>query len=119
MEVSLMRNLMVYPGVIWERHTYNITHLSPKEYAEAQPGHLLFAKCVPSHDVIGGEPIAISGANSRADTDQKIPNITLPDPGFEPRTSERCRTVHEIQLRHRDNQNGKGTYINRQISACG
>ncbi|KAG6451374.1 hypothetical protein O3G_MSEX007128 [Manduca sexta] len=53
--------------------THFITHLSPKKYAEAQPGHQLFAKCAPSHDVIGGEPIAILGLNSRlrADTEQK------------------------------------------------
>ncbi|KAG6456991.1 hypothetical protein O3G_MSEX010057 [Manduca sexta] len=54
-------------------------------------------------NVINCEPIAISGTNSRlrADTKQKNPNITLPDPGFEPRSAERCRTAHAIQLRHR------------------
>ncbi|KAG6464233.1 hypothetical protein O3G_MSEX014374 [Manduca sexta] len=70
---------------------FAITHtpsriLSPKGYAKVQPGHQLFAKCVPSQDVIGGEPIAISGTNSRlwTDIEQKNPIITLPDPGFEP-----------------------------------
>ncbi|KAG6460349.1 hypothetical protein O3G_MSEX011921 [Manduca sexta] len=84
-------------------HIYTQHHeIYPRRgIAEAQPGHPLFAKCVPFHDVIG-EPIAISGTNSRlrADTKQKNPNITLPDPGFELRTSERCRTVHAVQLRH-------------------
>ncbi|KAG6457907.1 hypothetical protein O3G_MSEX010548 [Manduca sexta] len=66
-------------------HTHTPSHiLSPKGYAEAQPWHPLFAKCVPSHDVIGGEPIAISGTNSRlrADTEQKNPNITFARPGI-------------------------------------
>ncbi|KAG6438807.1 hypothetical protein O3G_MSEX000242 [Manduca sexta] len=63
---------------IWEDIKYilhNITHLFPKGYAEAQLGHPLFAKYVPSHDVISGEPIAISGTNSRfrANTEQKKP----------------------------------------------
>ncbi|KAG6459804.1 hypothetical protein O3G_MSEX011610 [Manduca sexta] len=101
----LMSVVAIVTGGSLVVHTYihNITHLSPKGYAEAQLGHPLFAKYVPSHDVIGGEPIAISGTNSRlrADTEQKNPNITLPDPGFEPRTSERYCTGHAIQLRHR------------------
>ncbi|KAG6453215.1 hypothetical protein O3G_MSEX008021 [Manduca sexta] len=93
-------------------HTHTITHLSPKGYAEVQPGHPLFGKCVPSQDVIGGEPIAISGTNSslRADIEQTNPNMTLPDPGFEPRTSERCRTAHAVQLRHRGSQLYKPSY---------
>ncbi|KAG6439465.1 hypothetical protein O3G_MSEX000795 [Manduca sexta] len=59
--------------------------------------------------MIGGEPIAISGTNSRlrADTEQKNPNITLPDPGFKPRSSERCRTAHAVQLRHRGRPDNK------------
>ncbi|KAG6439590.1 hypothetical protein O3G_MSEX000902 [Manduca sexta] len=92
-----------FPIQLSYTHTHIITHLSPKGYAEVQPRHPLFAECVPSQDVIGGEPIAISGTNSRlrANIEQKNPNITLPDPGFEPRTSERCRTAHAVQLRHR------------------
>ncbi|KAG6455727.1 hypothetical protein O3G_MSEX009360 [Manduca sexta] len=79
-------------------------NLSPNGYVEAQLKHPLFAKCVPSHDVIGGELIAISGSNSRLrlDTEQKNLNTTLFDPGFESRTSARYGTAHAEQLRHRD-----------------
>ncbi|KAG6464489.1 hypothetical protein O3G_MSEX014551 [Manduca sexta] len=61
------------------KRTHNLTCLSPKWYAEAQPEHALFAKCVLSYDVIGSEPIAISGTNSklRANTEHKNPNITF------------------------------------------
>ncbi|KAG6449368.1 hypothetical protein O3G_MSEX006022 [Manduca sexta] len=100
----LKSSMNFFPITFANIHTHTTSRiLSPKGYAEAQPWHPLFAKCVPSHDVIGGEPIAISGTNSRlrADTEQKNPNITLPDPGFEPRTSECCRTAHAVQLRHR------------------
>ncbi|KAG6462948.1 hypothetical protein O3G_MSEX013554 [Manduca sexta] len=79
---------------------HNITHFIPEGVCRGATMAPTFRQ---SHDVIGGEPIAISGTNSRlrADTEQKNPNITLPDPGFEPRTSERCRTAHALQLRHR------------------
>ncbi|KAG6450574.1 hypothetical protein O3G_MSEX006646 [Manduca sexta] len=93
-------------GLEQKKKQTHITHLSSKRYAEEQPGHPVFAKCVQSHDiVIGGEPVAILGRNYRlwADIEQKS-QVSLPDRGFEPNTSKRCRTAYAVQLCHRGSQ---------------